>query len=276
MKTRIISAAIAIIIASVILFFHNTIIFNIAIAMLTVGMIFELFSAKKCLHLKFATIICFIFAAAMQFTLNEKIYEYRNLLTTVLITLIFLNFIIQNKTFEFDKLCFMITTTSLITLSMHSLFSIKNSDKNHGLFFMILALCGAWLADSGAYFSGTFFGKHKLCPNISPKKTIEGLIGGTITNAILFVIIGLIYSNYQANEGLITNFNYIYLAIIGMACSLLGLLGDLSASLLKRQCQIKDYGNIMPGHGGVLDRFDSVLFVVPFMSIALQYLAIIK
>ena len=72
------------------------------------------------------------------------------------------------------------------------------------------------------------------------------------------------------------SFNYFYLFILGMTCSLLGLLGDLSASLLKRQCSIKDFGNIMPGHGGVLDRFDSVLFVVPFMSIAVQYLEIIK
>ncbi len=170
----------------------------------------------------------------------------------------------------------MITSSTLITLGMSSIIIIKISNPKHGVFLLVLSLCGAWLADTGAYFSGTFFGKHKLCPNISPKKTVEGLIGGTITNAILFIVIGMIYTYIQSKNNVVVNINYIYIAILGMICSLLGLVGDLSASLIKRQCNIKDYGNIMPGHGGVLDRFDSILFVVPFMTFATNFITLIK
>ncbi len=276
MKTRIISSAVAIMIAVILLFLHNTIVFNIAISLLTAAMLFEIFSAQKCLQYKATTSICFVFALVMPFFFFEKLINYRYLFLTICIISLFFTFIIQHKTLMFEKLCVMITSSILITLSMNSIIMIKLHNGKNGLFMVILSLCGAWLADSGAYFTGTFFGKHKLCPSISPKKTVEGLIGGTITNAFLFVIIGLAYKNIQSANDVIVNFNYIYLALLGMGCSLLGLLGDLSASLLKRQCQIKDYGNIMPGHGGVLDRFDSVIFVVPFMSLATSYLTIIK
>jgi phosphatidate cytidylyltransferase len=170
----------------------------------------------------------------------------------------------------------MLASSLLITFAMSSLIELKDSNKEHGLFLLLLSLCGAWLADTGAYFVGTLMGKHKLCPNISPKKTVEGLIGGTITNGILFIGIGLLYSFIKSKNGVDIEINYIFIAILGMLCSLLGLLGDLSASLVKRQCNIKDYGNIMPGHGGALDRFDSVLFVVPFMSLATQYITLIQ
>jgi len=276
LKTRIISAVVAIIIAAIILLLHDTFVFYLAIALLTIIMLFEIFSAQKCLQFKTTTIICFIFAGAMPFFFYENLTDYRYLFLTTCIVAIFFTFILEHKTLMFEKLCVMITSSVLITLSMNALIQIKFTDKQHGLFLLILSLCGAWLADSGAYFAGTFFGKHKLCPSISPKKTVEGLIGGTITNAFLFILIGFIYSKVQASNDVIITFNYVYLAILGMVCSLLGLLGDLSASLLKRQCQIKDYGNIMPGHGGILDRFDSVLFVVPFMGIAFKYLEIIK
>jgi len=276
MKTRIISAAIAIAIAAIILLLHDTFIFYFTISILTMAMLYEIFSAQKCLQFKTTAIICFLFAGLMPFFYFSNLINHRYLFLTTCIVAIFFTFIIEYKKMLFEKLCVMITSSILITLSMNALIEIKLLDKNHGMFLLILSLCGAWLADTGAYFSGTFFGKHKLCPNISPKKTIEGLVGGTITNAFLFILIGFLYSKFQGMNDVSVSFNYLYLAILGMACSLLGLLGDLSASLLKRQCNIKDYGNIMPGHGGVLDRFDSVLFVVPFMALAIKYLDLIK
>ena len=117
------------------------------------------------------------------------------------------------------------------------------------------------LADSGAYFAGTFFGKTKLCPEISPKKTVEGLIGGVISNGILMLIISLFYQFVLKGEPI----HYLGVLIAGMLAALIGLVGDLTASVIKRQTGIKDYGNIMPGHGGIMDRFDSVLLVAPFM-----------
>lgn len=125
----------------------------------------------------------------------------------------------------------------------------------------------------GAYFAGTFLGKHKLCPEISPKKTVEGFIGGLLSNGVIFVVINLIYVVFFV-EGY--KVNYVNTFILGLICAVLGTIGDLTASLIKRQCDIKDYGNIMPGHGGLMDRFDSVLFVVPFIYVYLNYLNIYK
>lgn len=273
MLTRIISSLVAIVLAVIVLLLHKTIVLPIAIALLTLGILYELFKAEKCLDYKLTAVIAIVFAALFPFFNYEILMPYRGTLALLCIMFIFVSFLAQYKKLTFDKLCFMITTTILVTMSMNSLLWILDSNEEHGLFFMVLSLCGAWLADSGAYFVGTFLGKHKLCPEISPKKTVEGFIGGTLTNAVIFVAIALIYSAFISSSPV--EFNYPLVALLGMLCSILGLLGDLTASLIKRQCKIKDYGNIMPGHGGVLDRFDSVLFVVPFMSFVLSTVSVI-
>lgn len=276
MKTRIISALVAIGLGAIVVLLHHTIVFNITISALTFLMLYELFSALKCNEFKATTIPCYIYALAVPILLFFDLDKYRYPLLIFFIISAFSSFLYQHKKLSFEKLSAMLASSLLITFAMSSLIELKDSNKEHGLFLLLLSLCGAWLADTGAYFVGTLMGKHKLCPNISPKKTVEGLIGGTITNGILFIGIGLLYSFIKSKNGVDIEINYIFIAILGMLCSLLGLLGDLSASLVKRQCNIKDYGNIMPGHGGALDRFDSVLFVVPFMSLATQYITLIQ
>lgn len=116
-----------------------------------------------------------------------------------------------------------------------------------------IILLAAFGTDICAYFAGYFLGKHKLCPDLSPKKTIEGAVGGTIGAMILCALFGLIF--FRAYMGLCI--------LCGFAGSVASQLGDLSASAFKRQMGIKDYGKLIPGHGGILDRFDSVLFVAP-------------
>lgn len=276
MKTRILSALVAIVLGAIVVLLHHTIVFNITISALTFLMLYELFSALKCNEYKATTIPCYIYALAVPILLFFDLDKYRYPLLIFFIISVFSSFLYQHKKLSFEKLSALLASSLLITFAMSSLIELKDSNKEHGLFLLLLSLCGAWLADTGAYFVGTLMGKHKLCPNISPKKTVEGLIGGTITNGILFIGIGLLYSFIKSKNGVDIEINYIFIAILGMICSLLGLLGDLSASLVKRQCNIKDYGNIMPGHGGALDRFDSVLFVVPFMSLATQYITLIQ
>ncbi len=127
-----------------------------------------------------------------------------------------------------------------------------------GKFIVFAVFVGAFLTDTGAYFAGTFFGKHKLCPNVSPKKTIEGAIGGIFTTVVAFIVYGFIGKEFFGY-----NLSIINAIITGLILSVISQIGDLSASVIKRELGIKDYGNIMPGHGGALDRFDSVLFVAP-------------
>ena len=116
----------------------------------------------------------------------------------------------------------------------------------------------AFLSDTGAYFIGVFFGKHKLCPNISPKKSVEGLIGGVVTAVVGMLVYGIIMERCFAFK-----VNYLLALLYGLLGSFAGVMGDLTMSVIKRQVGIKDYGNLIPGHGGILDRFDSVMITAP-------------
>ena len=126
-----------------------------------------------------------------------------------------------------------------------------------------------------AYFAGRAFGKHKLAPIVSPHKTVEGAIGGVFGSVLAGVVLTLVYSLLSSQYNVITlqvqPRHYLILVVMGAIASVLGILGDLFASSVKRQVGIKDYGTIFPGHGGILDRFDSVMFIAPFVSIAVRY-----
>ncbi|MCQ1527962.1 phosphatidate cytidylyltransferase [Lutispora saccharofermentans] len=140
-------------------------------------------------------------------------------------------------------------------------------NKTSGNILVWLPFLTAWFSDTGAYFIGSCFGKNKLCPSVSPKKTIEGAVGGIIGSAAISTLAGFIFirMGYQIN--------IIHYLFIGLLCGITSILGDLSASSIKRFCKIKDFGNIIPGHGGVLDRFDSILFTAPTVY---TYITIMK
>lgn len=131
-----------------------------------------------------------------------------------------------------------------------------------GRFLVYIPFIAAFMSDTAAYFVGKYFGKHKLAPVISPKKTVEGLLGGFAGATVSMLIYGLIL---QLACGL--SVNYWYALIYGILGSAAGVFGDLSFSAIKRQVGIKDYGNLIPGHGGILDRFDSVIVVAPLMEL---------
>ena len=118
-----------------------------------------------------------------------------------------------------------------------------------------LILLTAFGSDIFAYFSGMLFGRHKLCPELSPKKTIEGAVGGVLGSVLLSALFGFIFARQYL----------IHFVIIGLLASPVSMLGDLTASAYKRKMGIKDYGDLIPGHGGIMDRFDSVLFTAPFV-----------
>lgn len=128
---------------------------------------------------------------------------------------------------------------------------------DNGRNLVIIPFVAAWCSDAMAYFIGSAFGKHKLAPSISPKKSVEGMFGGMAGGIIGMLIYGIILHFFK------TNVPWLAFVIVGFLGSVFGLIGDLFLSYIKRNCKIKDFGNFLPGHGGVLDRFDSVLFVVP-------------
>ena len=143
------------------------------------------------------------------------------------------------------------------------------------IYFILLILCFAWGGDTAAYFAGRAFGKHKLAPIVSPHKTVEGAGGGVLGSMAAGCVLTLVYSLLSARHNVLSiqvqPRHYLVLLGMGAVASVLGILGDLFASSVKRQVGIKDYGTIFPGHGGILDRFDSVMFIAPFVCIAVRY-----
>lgn len=132
-----------------------------------------------------------------------------------------------------------------------------------GNFIYLLAFFGSWVTDTFAYFTGRFFGRHKLIEPVSPKKTVEGAIGGIVFCMLFMLGYGLIVEKVIGGA----TANYLLLAIAGVVLAIVGMFGDLIASLIKRQYGVKDYGKLFPGHGGVMDRFDSVLLCAPVLYI---------
>lgn len=151
---------------------------------------------------------------------------------------------------------------SLLRIFQMDFQPVGNTDFQVGQFIVLLPLLAAWGADTCALFAGMLFGKHKLAPVVSPKKTVEGAVGGVIGGAVLVLLAVLVMNALMGLD------MPVWAALVlGGAGAVLGEIGDLSFSIIKRQTGIKDYGHIFPGHGGVLDRFDSVLFVAPFAEI---------
>lgn len=131
---------------------------------------------------------------------------------------------------------------------------------------LLLLLGASWGADTGAIFAGKMCGRTLICPRLSPKKTLEGLCGGAVSAGLIYLGAGLLYSSTASGLLLTLQPRYVGLGLLfllGVALSLLGFFGDLVFSLYKRTARRKDYGAVIPGHGGVLDRFDSMLFVAP-------------
>lgn len=278
MFTRIISGAVGIIILSVVLFFHNTIVLPIGVAAIIAVMLFELLRAvkmEKCIPVLAASELCgiampFIYScggdwagwvesSSESYVAGTGFISWIVLpfaVTLLAVFVIFVAWLKNHKEIRYEQIFFVLAVTALVPQAMSTMVRIDRM-YDDGLFLMILALCGAWIADTGAYFTGVALGRHKLCPEISPKKTIEGFIGGIVTTGIVYAAAASVYSGgFNILTAVLT-------FVIGGICAVIGTLGDLSASMVKRQIGFKDYGRIMPGHGGLMDRFDSILFVVP-------------
>ena len=163
---------------------------------------------------------------------------------------------------SFQTVAMCIVAGVLLPLLLSSLVRIHSWE--NGRCFVFVPFVFAFLSDTGAYFAGLTFGKHKLAPVISPKKTIEGVVGGVLATILGMVIYGVILQ-----VGFKMQVNYLLAVVYGVVGSLTSVFGDLCFSVVKRQTGIKDYGNLIPGHGGILDRFDSMMLAGPLAEVLL-------
>ncbi len=239
---------------------------NIAVAVISVMAVHELAAALGLQNKWFLCLPSLAAAAIVPFC-NE---QFQFMTYCVYTLIIFFALIVCHRETTFKEVAVLYSMVVIIPCALHTLVSLRELNLSHGMFYVLIAVLAAWVADVGAYFAGTLFGRHKLCPEISPKKTVEGLVGGTVVDMVVMLLCGVWFSAvfYQGQVGV----NYIALLLIGLFGSLISVLGDLSFSIIKRSCHIKDFGQVIPGHGGVLDRFDSVIFTAPFVYLLVMFL----
>lgn len=188
----------------------------------------------------------------------------------IYLTLVFAEAIASRFTVTLEKMggCFFFAL--LIPYFLSSFTRLKEQPEV-AVYLVAIPLVTAFTSDAFALFAGMLFGRHKLAPALSPKKTVEGAVGGLVGAVVCTMLYGvLIHTAFGVQA------NYLSLAVYGAVGSVFSQLGDLSFSYIKRQYQIKDFGNIFPGHGGVLDRFDSVIFCAPLIEVLCALLPAIK
>ncbi len=265
MKTRVISAAAAIVLLAVIVYLGGIAI-GIAVSILAFVGIMEFYKALSkggfkpvyalgcisCLPLLYAAVSGILperfLLAPADVALAAAFFVF--VLIVVLFCLIMFSdgkYGIKDVAVTLFGIAYVVFPLSFVTLTRHM---------DHGYIYMWMIFIGAWATDTFAYFTGVTMGRTKIVPKISPKKSLEGCIGGVIGCAAVMTAFGAYFSN-------ILGAPVVHFAVIGLICGVISQLGDWSASVVKRAVGIKDYGNIMPGHGGVLDRVDSILFTAP-------------
>ena len=267
MRTRLITAAVALSVCSPVLIFSHTWLFPIAVAFFCLMALYEMF---RCVNLaRNLWITVPVYLASVFLILGARLFrqvvafDTRTFIARVAVPCMMLALLYLLAVLVFAKgkiavesvaiagfMCLYIISAFLAVLFLR--------DTASGAYTYLLIFIGAWITDSFAYFTGLLFGKHKLIPEISPKKTVEGSIGGILACGISFMIYGVAIAHF------VDSANRMHLGLLflyGVVVSVVSQIGDLSLSAVKRQYGIKDFGKLFPGHGGVLDRFDSIMSV---------------
>ena len=257
MKQRIITGAIALALFLPIVLLGGSV-FTILVYIIAAVGLYEMLRMKGIKFYSIAGLVSFLllFLLLLPSSFAEEILPYTGhtklewVFVGVFLVLIY-TVLVKNR-FTFDDAAFVILSTLYVGIGFYYFIETRNE----GLAYVIFALLIVWTTDSGAYFTGRKIGKRKLWPDISPNKTVEGFIGGIIWALITAFIIQWISPLTSS-----------MLVLIGITIvsSIFGQLGDLVESAIKRHYNVKDSGKLLPGHGGILDRFDSILFVLPLL-----------
>lgn len=203
-----------------------------------------------------------LFIMAIGFVNNELTKIFLFIVLPIILFIMFLKSVLSNMKTNIIDIA--ITLLGVVYVSFFFSFIVFICHLEKGYYYIWYVLGGAWLTDTFAYFIGSKLGKHKFS-KISANKSIEGCIGGLI-GCVLFYF-G--YTYYLNSIGL--ELNLIAMTVLGVFISMISQIGDIAASSIKRYCEVKDFGSIMPGHGGALDRFDSVIMIAPVIYMLFQF-----
>lgn len=280
MKTRVISGVVGAVLGALVVWQYYSPIFDIAAFAIYSVAVFEIYRTFKDGNSKIAMALLVVVGGLIIF---DRYYAI-NLIAIAVAFVVAAVFIVV---FDFENIKFTSIASSIV-FAGYVLFGVYNLVRlkrimpieHYGydaLFLVILCAGISWGGDIMAYFAGYFFGKHKMAPKLSPKKTMEGAVGGIIGSVVIALLMTWGYSKLPISANTVVadiGKNYISLIVFAALGSFVGMIGDLFASAVKRQQGIKDYGNIMPGHGGVLDRFDSFILVAVIISLMADFIVL--
>lgn len=259
MKQRIITGAVLALLMIAIFALSHTFVYPLIIGLLCVIGTWEMLGCIG--HGKNAFLAVPALIAAAVSPILAYFLDYGAMLAVVMcyLTVLLSESVFFDEKVKIPAVAEVFLTTMYVVLCFTALLRLRYISSGAGYIY-ILVFVAAWITDTFAYFTGVFFGRHKLIPKISPKKTVEGAIGGVVFCVIAFVVYGIIVEKTAGVQ-----MNMVTLMLVGLAMSVVSMVGDLVASSVKRTYGIKDYGNIFPGHGGILDRFDSIMILSPFL-----------
>lgn len=236
-------------------------------------MVVEYLSGKKLLSCTPLMLVCALYALLMPISVSVGVLAY--LFTYLFLLGGFIVSLVNYRNLHFSNLAYAMFGTMLITFGMSAVPLACATNGYSVSYYFVLIFLLPWMADGGGFFIGSFFGRHKLCPNISPKKTVEGVLGGVVFCVASALLMGVVFQLlvFRGDEALRVNFPA--LVILAILDSVISIVGDLSFSLIKRYLKIKDYGSIFPGHGGMLDRCDSIIFTAPLVVLMGQFMPLL-
>lgn len=264
MRTRVITGLVALCVLIPILIFSDTFIFELALAVCCVISIFEMLKCVGTLKKLWISVPSLIVAplvilAVRPLKLLFEGFSFTQVtLPVLLISMLYLLavMVFSKNGVTIEDIAVSGFMTVYITAAFASVLFLR--DSTGGAYTYLLVFIGAWITDIFAYFCGMLFGKHKLIPEVSPKKTVEGSIGGTLFCGGAFILYGTLIERFVDQA---SRMNLLLLFAYGVIVAVVSQIGDLCMSAIKRHYGIKDFGKVFPGHGGMLDRFDSILAV---------------
>ncbi len=280
MKTRIISGLVAVVIGVGIMFAIFTPVFPVFVAVLSVvaaGEIMRVAGVKSNLIFVPASIFSALIPSYISIKDKLPFQIPVGAVLSLYVILMLLLMLKSNKQTKFEQMAITLYASIFVPYAFSTALAIRDVyitypdvyTKAEAVYLVLFALFCAFFTDTFAYFVGRKFGKHKMAPVISPKKSIEGAVGGLVLSSAINIAVfaGVRHWIFGGESGI----SFVFIIVMSIVLAFISMMGDLSASLLKRNFGVKDYGNFMPGHGGIMDRFDSCLLVIPVLAAAIKF-----
>ena len=264
MKQRVISGAVLVVILAITLYFGGIVTCGLMALVSLVGNmeLLRVYGVNK----KTPGIVCYLATVLYYIAIYLDRMDIIVPMMVIYLLVMLAVYVLTFPTYSDKQIMAAFMDFFYVSVMLSFVYLIRNMEL--GLVLVLLIFVSSWINDTCAYFVGRALGKHKMAPVLSPKKSIEGLIGGIVGAGVFGAVFGILFDKYVDTM----NYAPLLFAVVGAVGALPAVIGDLAASAIKRNNDIKDYGKLIPGHGGILDRFDSIIFTAPIIYYLLVYL----